>query len=264
MESRKEYAYPEEAMKKINPKILSIPPYISTSWRNVDTLHTTEKEGKLVLMIALHNGTFIDIPNLEKEMIKTIFDSHSKYIEQESRHGQSAQLESLKKFDPSNGEADLSFSIGVPFQGQSQIPLFNSKFNPTSFLEHNPSQANAPKMPIEVIQKITSITKALGLDLEQMNMPKAEPHCNCPYCQLVRAIQTNGSDTTLDPGLIDEEVSPEDLKFRDWDITQQGDKLYIVSNPLDTNEQYQVYLGSPIGCTCGKKNCEHVRSVLNS
>ena len=260
MGSRTECPYAEEMMKKINPKILSIPPYISTSWRNINTLHAKETKEKLILVIGLHNGTSINVPDLEKETLKEIFESHSKYLEQEAKD---SQTEPLKNLSSSHTESDLSFSFGLPFQMHSQFPVFNAKLNPTSFLEHNPNQANAPKMPPEVIKKITSITKALGLDLEQMNIPKAEPHCNCPYCQLARAIQTGHPKSGPEEG-IDEEISPEDLTFRDWDIKQQGDKLYIVSNPLNANEHYQVYLGSPIGCTCGKKNCEHVRSVLKS
>jgi len=63
---------------------------------------------------------------------------------------------------------------------------------------------------------------------------------------------------------LEEEVSAEDLKFRDWDIVQSGDDVYIVTNPLNAEEQYNVYLGNPVGCTCGQPNCEHIRSVLNS
>lgn len=212
-----------------------------------------EIEGKPILVIALHNGTSIDIPGLERPLIEEIFEAHSRYVEGETKE---PQMESLKTFEPS--KEDISFSFGLPFQMSGG----DTSLNPSSFLEHNPSQANSPEMPKEVIQKITSITKALGMDMEQMSIPKAEPHCNCPYCQIARAVHENGEDGHH--GEIEEEVSDEDLTFRDWDIKQEGDKLYIVSNPLNTEEHYQVYLGNPIGCTCGKKNCEHVRTVLNS
>lgn len=240
-------------MKKINQKLLSIPPYISTSWKNINTLHMKEIEGKPVLVIALHNGTSIDIPGLEKSLIEEIFEAHSRYVEGETKE---PQMESLKTFEPS--KEDVSFSFGLPFQMSGG----DTSLNPSSFLEHNPSQANAPEMPKDVIQKITSITKALGMDMEQMSIPKAEPHCNCPYCQIARVIHENGENTSSET--IEEEVSDEDLTFRDWDIKQEDDKLYVVSNPLNTDEHYQVYLGNPVGCTCGKKNCEHVRTVLNS
>ncbi|MGH2612567.1 MAG: hypothetical protein ACRDFB_05905, partial [Rhabdochlamydiaceae bacterium] len=62
----------------------------------------------------------------------------------------------------------------------------------------------------------------------------------------------------------EEEVSDEDLKFRTWDIKQENDKLYSVTNPLDKKEHYNVFLGKPLGCTCGNKNCEHIQAVLKS
>lgn len=239
-------------MKKINQKILSIPPYISTSWKNINTLHMKEDKGRLVLAIVLHNGSLIEIPGLEESLIGQIFEAHSKYVEQETKE---PQIESLKTFEPSR-ENDLSFSFGLPFQMSGT----EGAENMGTFLQHNPGQADTPEMPAEVLQKVCSITKALGMDLEQMNIPKAEPHCNCPYCQLARAIQGN----TPSPEEIEEQISEDDLRFRDWDIKQEGDKLYIVSNPLNMDENYQVYLGTPVGCTCGQKNCEHIRSVLNS
>ena len=61
-----------------------------------------------------------------------------------------------------------------------------------------------------------------------------------------------------------EEVTIDDLRFREWDIKQTGDKLYTVANPLHAEEHYTVFLGSPIGCTCGEQNCQHIRAVLNS
>ena len=241
-------------MKKINHKLLSLPPHISTSWKNINTLHMKEIEGKPVLVIVLHNGTLVEIPGLEGTLVEQIFEAHSKYIDQETKE---PQVESLKEFEPSNKEKDVSFSFGIPFQMSGA----EGAENIGSFLEHNPEQADAPKMPPEVLQKITSITKALGMDMQQMNIPKAEPHCNCPYCQLARAIQGSTSEEEIPE---EEEITDDDLRFRDWDIKQEGDKLYIVSNPLDANEHYQVYLGSPVGCTCGKQDCEHVRTVLNS
>ncbi|MGE0197832.1 MAG: hypothetical protein AB7N99_02340 [Simkaniaceae bacterium] len=243
-------------MKKVNHKILSIPPYISTSWKNVNTLHVKELDGKRVLVIVLHNGTMIDIPNLDSELIEQVFAAHTLYVEQESKE---PQVESLKHYEPPKMGSETSFSFGIPFQMSGGEGIDNV----SSFLQHNPDQADAPRMPLEVIQKITSITKALGMDMEQMSIPKAEPHCHCPYCQIARAIQEGNEETVADEDL-DVEISDDDLRFRDWDIKQEGDKLYIVTNPLNSAEHYQVFLGNPVGCTCGEKNCEHVRTVLNS
>jgi len=170
----------EDDMKKINHKILSIPPYISTSWKNINTLHMKVIEGKQVLVIVLHNGTLIEIPGLEEKLIEQIFDAHSQYVDHETKE---PQAESLKTFEPTaEKENDISFSFGIPFQMSGA----EGAENISSFLQHNPDQANTPKMPPDVIEKITSITKALGMDIEQMNIPKGEPHCNCPFCQMGR------------------------------------------------------------------------------
>jgi len=243
-------------MKNINHKILSIPPYVSTSWKNINTLHMKEIDGKPVLVIVLHNGTVIDIPNLDSELVDQVFTAHTSYVEQETKE---PQVESLKQYEPPKGQGENSFSFGIPFQMSGAEGMENV----SSFLQHNAEQANAPQMPPEVIEKITAITKALGMDMEQISIPKAEPHCNCPYCQIARAIQ-DGNEELADNEADEEEVSEDDLRFRDWDIKQEGDKLYIVTNPLNVEEHYQVFLGTPVGCTCGEKNCEHVRTVLNS
>jgi len=241
-------------MRKINHKVLSIPPYVSTSWKNVNALHVKEIEGKLLLVIILHNGTVIDIPNLDSELIQQVFTAHTSYIEQETRESESDKSEHPKKCGGS------MFPFGIPFQmgGMDHI---------SSLLQHNPEQSTASQMSTEVLKKITSVIKSLGINFEQMNLPKAEPHCNCPYCQIARAMHNENEEMRADSddgeGL-EEEVSEEDLRFRDWDIKQEGDKLYIVTNPLNAKEVYQVFLGNPVGCTCGQKNCEHVRTVLNS
>lgn len=208
-----------------------------------------------VLVIVLHNGTLVEIPNLEPSLVEQVFEAHTKYVEQETKE---PQVESLKTFEPTGKQKDLSFSFGIPFQmsgGEGAEGL-------GSFLQHNPEQANSPEVPPEVIKKVLAITKALGMDIEKMELPKAEPHCNCSFCQLSRALH-NGIDEKTEEAQ-EEEITEEDLRFRDWDIKQKGDKLYVVSNPLEPNEHYQVYLGNPVGCTCGEKNCEHIRTVLNS
>lgn len=239
-------------MKKINDKILSIPPYVSTSWSNINTLHMKEIEGKPVLVVVLHNGTMIEVPHLEPSVVEQVFAAHGKFLEQETEQPSS---DSLKHFEPNRDSSDVSFSFGLPFKLNGNEGIENLG----AFLQHNPDQGDAPNLPPEIITKITSITKALGMDMEQMSIPKAEPHCNCVYCQIARAMQ-NGEQELEE----EEPVSDEDLSFRDWEIKQEGDELYLVTNPLDKEEHYQVFLGNPVGCTCGQKNCEHIRMVLSS
>ena len=231
-------------MKKINRKILSLPPYLSTSWKNINLLHTKQEGATSILVVTLQNGSKIEIPNLDAETIKEVFVAHSQFLEQMATEGK----ETKPVANPAKGNIAFSMGVPFPFNGVEGMENFSS------FLQHNPAQAHAPDLPPEMIEKIQAITKAMGLNLEQMTIPKGEPHCNCMYCQIARAIYNEseqGASSKQDEG--EEEVSSEDLNFRTWDIKQAGDKHYLVTNPLDQNEHYQVYLGTPIGCTCGQK-----------
>jgi hypothetical protein len=128
-------------------------------------------------------------------------------------------------------------------------------------LQHNLNQANTADIPPEVLEKISGMIKMMT-NGDIAAFPKPEPHCNCPHCQVARSI--HGISKNEEPHALDQAVSDEELKFRDWDISKRGDQLYIVTNPLDPKEYYSVYLGSPIGCTCGQPHCEHIKAVLYS
>lgn len=227
----------------INQKILSIPPYISTAWDNVVSLHM--KGGHL--MVSLKDGEVIAIPNLSGEQIEQIFSFHSKFLESDFSR-QSVTHTASKK-----GMLPFHFAIGTP-----------ESF--ASVLQHQPEQKNAPDLPPEILAKITAITKIIAPD-DSQHFPKPEPHCNCMHCQFARALQkgSEGEKEVLESTLlIEEEISLQDLSFSQWEITQAGEKLYTVINRLDSQEKYSVYLGHPIGCTCGGQNCEHIVAVLKS
>ncbi len=217
---------------KINNKILSIPPYISTSWKNINSL-LVDQSGQLIIL--LHTNAKIIIPHLDSSIINVIFDAHAKYVEVE------------EKQKPKTDGFPLPLKIGT--DGIESVG---------SAMQHNPAQATSPDLPEEILSKISGIVKVMGIEDPEL-LPKAEPNCNCVHCQIARAIRgiKKGEEE-------EEEISEEDLKFRLWDIKQTGEKLYLVTNPLDKKEEYSVFLGEPIGCTCGSKNCEHVRAVLNS
>jgi hypothetical protein len=229
---------------KITSKILSIPPYISTAWRNIASLQMVDAS----LIISLVNDAKIEIPHLKPEMLEAIFAAHAAFIDDES----ASQKTSVNM--PPALPQDPLFGLGFPIK-------ISPGDNLGAVLQHNSEQAHMPDLPPEVLEKITSIAKTIGIE-EGTLLPKPEPHCNCVHCQIAKAIQ-QGADA-LEEIEKEEEVSAEDLKFRLWDIEQSSDKLYIVSNPCDQEEHYQVYLGEPIGCTCGQKHCEHVRAVLNT
>jgi hypothetical protein len=224
---------------KITEHLLSIPPYISTSWKNISSIHMG-KEGELE--IYLNNGSKISIDHLSESQIGKIFQYHGKSLEESSHL-------------PLKHPFDINMRTGgIVLSGMENF---------TGMMQHDSSQANGPTLPQELIDKISEMGKAMGIDKSTFNIPEGESHCNCPYCQISRAIHgIEKEDRKLSD--LDHEDLNEELTFREWNIHQKNDKLYEVTNPFDENEKYSVYLGDPIGCTCGKNNCEHILAVLKS
>lgn len=225
----------------ITPQILSIPPYISTTWKNISSLHAIPEGTGFKLIIMLASRMRVVIPQMGKASIDAIFAAHALYGSETTPF-------------PSEGTKLPGVPLVLPSSGTAGLELLNAA------AQHNPAQANAPELPKEILEKIASIAKVLGID-DPSHLPKAEPHCNCPYCQIARAFHGEQAPHAAKE---EEIVLEEDLKFRNWDIRQSADQLYLVSNPLDENEHYSVFLGDPLGCTCGMKNCEHIRAVLNT
>jgi hypothetical protein len=246
---------------KINEKVICFPPYISTTWDNVKSLRVELDSSSHieVLVITLTDGYRIKIPNLEEKIIHAIFGAHLKYIEQKTETFSLEKETSLAKKIPLGPDSELNnpaAGFGFLKFGISGLEGLGAA------LQHNPSQYDTPPLPAEILNKIAAIAKIVGNE-DIAAMPQPEKNCNCIHCQIAKAIHQGigENENTLD---LDEEVTEQDLKFRIWDISQNGEKLYTVTNPLDANEQYNVYLGDPIGCTCGQKKCEHIRAVLNS
>lgn len=245
---------------KINEKLICIPPHISTTWDQVSFLHTEldENHDGLTLILHLHNGKVVKIPHLDSSLIDIAFASHIRYMENAT-----ATMNGPPK--PS-GNVLQSF-FGLPSDQPSAIPIrFALGSMPANLeglemsLQHNPAQANTPPLPPEVIEKVTGVVRMIT-NGDLAAFPKPEPHCNCMHCQMARAIHGISPQETQKE---EEGVTEEDLQFRSWDIQQTGDKLYVVTSPLDPREQYTVYLGSPVGCTCGQPHCEHLKAVLSS
>lgn len=223
-------------MKKINKQILSIPPYISTSWQNVASLHVSKEREDHVLIITLVSNQIIRVPHLTEAEIHYIFQTHTKVLE---KQGDTKEI--------------IGTTFGFPIKMGYEI--FDGA---GSFLQHNSKQAGAKDLPKEFLEKIANLAKIVDFEGSAENFIKAEPHCNCPYCQIARALE--GKLVQMQ----EEEVTSEDLQFREWDIEQMNEKMYVVTNPLDKQEKYQIYLGKPIGCTCGNPRCDHIRAVLES
>ena len=133
----------------------------------------------------------------------------------------------------------------------------------TAMMQHNADQKDAPDLPKEILEKIQSIMHIIG-PTEMIAMAAAEKHCNCPYCQITRAIQGEPMQKAEIEADIEEEITENDLHFEQWNIQQTSELLFTVTNKLEACEHFQVYLGKPVGCTCGTEGCEHILAVLKS
>ncbi|MBS0623886.1 MAG: hypothetical protein JSS62_04610 [Verrucomicrobia bacterium] len=242
---------------KINEKMICIPPYVSTSWDHVTFMQAEPNVAEgLDLVMHLDNGSQITIRDLDKALIDLAFSAHLKYLEAKAEQqenkakGPSGLLQQLLGLPAEQIE-------GVPFRlGLNGIPGLE---NIEMAMQHDASQAKAADLPQELLEKVMQVTKMLtGGNLA--GFPKPEPHCNCPHCQMSRAMHGLPKEAAPTEELIEDK----DLTFRDWDIKQIADNLYSVVNPLDQDEQYQVFIGQPIGCTCGHSHCEHLKAVLRS
>ena|ERR1700733_4679598 len=234
---------------KINNKIFSLPPYLSTSWVNVAALHVNGS----ALVVHLVDGEVIDIPDLTQELIEIIFEAHASFLEEKSKLESTA---GRKGFSFQEMEFPFKFGIGAT-DGLGTV------------LQHNPAQANLPSLPSDVLEKIKSIAKIIAPE-DLTLIPKPEPHCNCMHCQIARTINQGLGISDLynkdEKTPVEEIVKDNELKFQQWEIKamNDNDKLYTVINRLDPHESYNVYLGYPLGCTCGKEGCEHIVAVLKS
>jgi len=226
---------------EINPFFIHFPPFISTSWYNVAALHM--RGGALVF--TLIEGEAIVVPGLPPHTLDLIFKSHATFLKKESKESEFKRIES-REFP---GEAGVRFGV--------------SAFDPFGMaLQHTPAQANSPNLPLEMLEKITQITKILSPE-ENDSLPQPEAQCNCPFCQIAHAL--HGSHPLQTQKLeVDEPVKDEELTFKEWEVAQAGPNLYLVTHPLNANEKYNVYLGDKVGCTCGSEQCDHIAAVLKS
>lgn len=248
---------------KITSKFLHLPPHISTSWMQVRAIFLKQND----LVVSLIDGTMIVIHGLQPDLIETIFNAHATFLENHFTRPNPPPLQLFQiasQGNPANphqehGEKQHSMRIN-----------FDNLESMTSAMQHNPAQANMPNLPKEVVNKIAEIARVVAPD-EINNMPKPEPHCNCTHCQIARAIHEVGQPAETSPTIAEhpqtateEVISEADLVFQQWEITKTGDQLYSVANRLDQLEKYTVFLGEPVGCTCGKSGCEHILAVLKS
>lgn len=228
---------------KITDQIFYLPPYISTTWENIESL-SLEKDN---LIVILKTNQKVEIPNLDQNLLTQIYESHARFLEK--RGVEIAQNNNPASFSPHD---QLTFRFPMQVEKEAFDAMKNA-------MEHSPEHSSNPDIPEDILKRVALISNIFSKDT-LLNFPKAEPNCNCPHCQIARAMQKGVADNISE----EEQVSDEELKFKEWDIKKTGEKLYLLTNPLDPNEHYTVFLGEPLGCTCGQEKCEHIRAVLQS
>ncbi len=249
---------------KIDEKLICIPPYISTTWEQVIFLQSEEDDQTHLFTLILHltDGKEVRIPSLDSSLVDIAFAAHIKSLERKGAPASAAR-------NPDNSKALGNILQQLTGLSSDQIANMPIKFGIAGMeglpgmevLQHTQNQSDSPEMPAEVVEKISGMIKMMT-NGDVASFPKPEPHCNCPHCQVARSIHgISKMETPQEPEVA---ISEEDLRFRDWDITQKADQLYCVTNPLDPQEQYNVFLGTPVGCTCGTAHCEHIKAVLYS
>jgi hypothetical protein len=206
--------------------------------------------------MALDTKDIVEIPHLTIDILELIFSSHAAYLEQEEPIRTPEKTAPMQALFGGENMSEAPFKFGFSPEGVAGV------------LQHNPEQAHSPLIPKEILEKIGTIAKIVAPE-DPLMLAKPELHCNCPFCQVARTIQDSiqgeGAETSLLQVQDEEEaVSDEDLQFQQWEIQQTSEKLFSVTNRLDTQEKYSVYLGHPVGCTCGKQGCEHILAVLKS
>src|SRR3990167_7362648 len=112
---------------KITEKILSIPPYLSTTWKNIGSL-SLKGVGEWIVIVTLQNGLQVEIPHLDREAIDAIFEAHAKYA------GEGASL-----------NPPYTLTLPLKGDGMGSFELFSSS------MQHNPEQSHLEPLPPELL-----------------------------------------------------------------------------------------------------------------
>lgn len=64
-------------MLKITPKLLSIPPYLSATWEEIQSLIVQKTPNGPLLVVRLHHAPPIEIPGLSENDLDAIFQAHA-------------------------------------------------------------------------------------------------------------------------------------------------------------------------------------------
>ena len=235
---------------KITKHLLSIPPYVSSRWEFIQSLRVQEQR----LIVTLKDGSSCTVPSLSQEELSQIFIAFSSYAQQPEGE------EVFKK--------DISQLVEGMKKGFSEFVNMITKASGQALgfaksLEHDPSNAHLPPLPPEARKRVEMLLQIVPED-EILAMHEPIADCHCMYCQVQRLLREAISRKKHPTEEEEEPVDESELKFTEWTVEPLADKLYSVRNKLNPQEEYRVFLGEPLGCTCGKANCEHIIAVLRS
>ncbi|AAF39152.1 hypothetical protein C6H88_01480 [Chlamydia muridarum str. Nigg] len=237
---------------KINDQLICIPPYISAQWSQIAFIESYDggTEGCATLKLHLVDGETVSIPNLDQNIINEAFQEHLLYLESLAPQ-KGREEDKIGSLLGAIQQVTKGCEVQI-FPQKGLVSMLLGGSGPIDMLlQHSPEHKDHPDLPIDLLEKLAQMMRSLSIGSTSI-LAKPEPHCNCLHCQIGRiAVEEE-----------DIEVSEEDLTFRSWDISQYGEKMYTVTDPLNPEEQFNVYLGTPIGCTCGQPYCEHVKAVL--
>lgn len=244
-----------DIIMKITPFLLSIPPHVSARWEYIQSLRVQEN----VLIVTLKDGSSCAIPGLTQEELSQIFTAFSSYAQQPERE-ESKHDEILKK-DLSQLFEGIKKGFSDFVQAFAKTGVHSLSF--AKSLEHDPANAHlAPLLP-DAKRRVEMLLQIVPEE-EILSMPEPVQDCNCMYCQVQRLLREALFKKKHLGEEMGEPVDESELTFTEWTVEPLSDKLYAVRNKLNPQEEYRVFLGEPLGCTCGKANCEHILAVLRS
>ena len=136
---------------KINEKVLSLPPHISTNWANISSLHLKGS----VLVVTLIDGESVHVPELQPQVLETIFEKHAEFLENnldtETATSSPYGMFPFSQIQGSDAQGDSPFKFGL-----------GALDNWGAAIQHNPDQSDAADLPPEVLEKIRSIAKIIA------------------------------------------------------------------------------------------------------
>lgn len=205
------------------------------------------------------------IPNLPSSMQELLFSCHIEAIE---------RTQKTDHHSPVLRQEDLHAILNAVQTGIKEIMALILKLGSSAIssvgkvLEHDPNNSHLPPIAEEMKKKILLLLNVVPKE-DILAMPTPVLGCNCMYCQINRTLREGIGihESDLEENRDqenDDTVDEKDLEFSEWNVTPISEKLFLVRNKLDEHEEYRVFLGNPIGCTCGKANCEHIVAVLRS